>query len=179
MDGFKRFIGIMVVAVFACALAVAQDEPAPAAAKPAEDAASAAAAEAATVAEEELPAPRPTNMVGIVLVNPENKDEAVLLIQMSVPGPDGAPTSQMFGVPLVKDEQSQKLVAEFGVTASANDDPEAAQKVQEEAMTKVVRVDGVLSFTQDGPQLKVNSHEKLKVDAEGMLPEAPEATPAK
>ena len=176
MDGFRCFIVVAVMTVFACVQAFTQDEPAaPAAeAKPAQEAAPAAPA----AVEEDLPEPRPINMVGVVLINPENKEEAVLLIQMSVPGPDGAPTSQMIGVPLVKDEQSQKLIAEFGVVASANEDPEAAKKVQEEAMKKVVKVEGILSFTQDGPQLKINTYEKLKMDAGVGLPEASEAPKA-
>lgn len=181
MNSVMRFLGLAALAVIMGGTLVAQEPAAPAAeaAKPvvAEEK-PAAATGAPAAAPQELPAPRQVNMIGITLVNPANQEEAVLLIQVNAPGPDGKPTPQMIGVPLVSDEKAKNLIGEFGIVAAKDDDPEAAKKVQEEAMQKVVMVDGILSFTEGGPQLKVNDYKHAAPTAVPAATPAPAKVPA-
>lgn len=108
--------------------------------------------------------PKQTKLTGVVLINPENANEAMLLVQVMVPDDKGEVKPQVIGVPLAINEQSRKLIKEYGVTAAKPDSTREDQnRVEAEAKTKVVVVSGVMSFGEDGPkQLTVESYAKSK-----------------
>lgn len=115
------------------------------------------------------PGPQPFTGTGVVLINPENTGESMLLVQIMVPAQDGKSRPQVVGLPLKADENSAKLVKDFGVIAAKPDDAEGSKKAEAEARQKFVQVEGTLNFEDSGPVLTVAKYAK---------PAAPEAAPA-
>lgn len=141
---------LMMSMVLLCGVAVAEE------AKPA----------AAAAAAEEPSGPQPFKNYGVVLINPDNAKEAILLIQLMIPGKDGNSAPQQFGVPIKQDASGAKLVQEFGVKGAKPDDDAGSKRAQDEALKKFVLVEGTLDVTAEGePLLTVTKFEKSPAPA--------------
>lgn len=133
------------------------------------------AGSATPAAEAENTGPQPFKNSGVVLTNPDNPKEAILLIQLNLPGKNGAMEAQQFGVPIKPDANGLKLIAEFGVKGVKPDDAEGAKKAQAEALLKFVQVEGILSEDANGePLLTVSKYQKASLQpAAGSAPATP------
>lgn len=110
-----------------------------------------------------IPQARKAQVAGITLVNPDNPEEAVLVVQVNVPGgEDGKVVPQLIQIPLKMDTIGKKLVDEYGITATKAGDTEGAKSVQEQATEKFVIVNGTVSFENNAPVITVQEYESGK-----------------
>ena len=121
-----------------------------------------AAGSAKVEAEIDVPKAQKVKIPGITLINPENAQEAILLVQMAVPGSDGQPVPQLVGVALNMDENGKNLVKDFGITGVKQGDKQDEQQARKQAMEKFVMVSGVIDFDSGKPVLTVEKYESAK-----------------
>ncbi len=101
---------------------------------------------------------KPAQVIGIVLVNPNDNSNAMILTKVQDPQDPKNPQGKMIGIPLKLDDKGNKLVEEFGIIGAKPDEKDGMERVQKETQTKVVFLNGVLNLSEGAGRFEVSDY---------------------
>ena len=97
--------------------------------------------------------------IGIVLVNPEDKEKVVLLTQINVPSADGKQSApKMLGLPINNDKIGKEIIEKYGIIGLKPGEKNGMERIQKASNEKAIYVNGTLKFKTGIPTLTVEKY---------------------